>query len=94
MNSWHHQVDPRAEELLADQAITGLDQQQALEVLESGRYAQEVRREQAHWLDKEVHAVPMFYFNNSFPVPGAQEPQTFVRVLEKLVEKTPLPNQG
>jgi predicted DsbA family dithiol-disulfide isomerase len=72
----------------------GLDQQQALEVLESGRYAREVRREQARWLDQEVHAVPMFYFNNSFPVPGAQEAQTFVRVLEKLREKTSLPTQG
>ena len=72
----------------------GLDQQQALEVLESGRYAQEVRREQAHWLDQEVHAVPMFYFNSSFPVPGAQEAQTFVRVLEKLREKTSLPTQA
>jgi len=72
----------------------GLDQQQALEVLQSGRYAQEVRREQAHWLEKEVHAVPMVYFNISYPVPGAQEAQTFVRVLEKLVEKHPLPTSG
>jgi predicted DsbA family dithiol-disulfide isomerase len=75
-------------------ARAGLDQQQAVEVLESGRYAQEVRREQAHWLDQEVHAVPMFYFNNSFPVPGAQEAQTFVRVLERLREKTSLLTQG
>ncbi len=72
----------------------GLDQGQALGVLESGRYAEEVRREQAYWLDKEVHAVPMFYFNHSFPVPGAQESQTFVRVLEKLKEKHPLPTRG
>jgi len=84
--------DPNMLALIATRA--GLDQQQALEVLESGRYAQEVRREQAHWLDKEVHAVPMFYFNDSFPVPGAQEAQTFVRVLEKLREKTSLPTQG
>lgn len=84
--------DPNMLALIAARA--GLDQQQALEVLESGRYAQEVRRDQAHWLDQEVHAVPMFYFNNSFPVPGAQEAQTFVRVLEKLREKTSLPTQG
>lgn len=84
--------DPNMLALIAARA--GLDQQQALEVLESGRYAQEVRREQAHWLDQEVHAVPMFYFNNSFPVPGAQEAQTFVRVLEKLRERKSLPNQG
>ncbi len=84
--------DPNMLALIATRA--GLDQQQAVEVLESGRYAQEVRREQAHWLDQEVHAVPMFYFNNSFPVPGAQEAQTFVRVLEKLREKTSLSTQG
>lgn len=84
--------DPNMLALIATRA--GLDQQQALEVLESGRYAREVRREQAHWLDQEVHAVPMFYFNNSFPVPGAQEAQTFVRVLEKLGEKTSISTQG
>lgn len=33
MNSWHRHVDPRAEELLADQAITGLDEQQAQELV-------------------------------------------------------------
>jgi len=84
--------DPNMLALIATRA--GLDQQQALEVLESGRYAREVRREQARWLDQEVHAVPMFYFNNSFPVPGAQEAQTFVRVLEKLGEKTSISTQG
>jgi predicted DsbA family dithiol-disulfide isomerase len=84
--------DPNMLALIATRA--GLDQQQALEVLESGRYAREVRREQARWLDQEVHAVPMFYFNNSFPVPGAQEAQTFVRVLEKLGKKTSISTQG
>ena len=33
MNSWHRHVDSRAEELLADQAISGLDQRQAQELL-------------------------------------------------------------
>jgi predicted DsbA family dithiol-disulfide isomerase len=72
----------------------GLDPAQALEILESGCFAQEVRRQQAHWLDKDVHAVPMFYFNDGFAIPGAQEVQTFIRVLEKVREKTPLPDQG
>jgi Anti-sigma-K factor rskA len=34
MNSWHRHIDPRAEELLADQAITGLDEQQAQELVD------------------------------------------------------------
>jgi len=72
----------------------GLDPVQALEVLESGHFAQEVRRQQAHWLDKDVHAVPMFYFNGGFAVPGAQEAQTFIRALEKLREKNALSDKG
>lgn len=62
----------------------GLDSQQAREVLESGCNAEIVRTEQARWLDREVHAVPAFYFNDGFPVPGAQEADTFVRVLNRL----------
>ena len=62
----------------------GLDPVEALDVLATQPYATAVREEQARWLDREVHAVPMFYFNDSYPVPGAQEAQTFVRVLEKL----------
>jgi len=67
-------------------ARVGLDPGQAREVLESARYAEIVRTEQAGWLDKEVHAVPAFFFNNGFPVSGAQEPETFVRVLNRLRE--------
>ena len=70
-------------------ARAGLDAEQAREALESARYAEIVRAEQARWLDKEVHAVPAFFFNNGFPVPGAQEAETFVRVLNRLRE-TPL----
>lgn len=33
MNSWHHHIDQRTEELLAEQAITGLDEQQAEELV-------------------------------------------------------------
>ena len=68
----------------------GLDSGQALEVLTNGRYADVVRREQSRWLDADVHAVPTFFFNDSYPVPGAQEPGTFVRILEKLTDKQAL----
>jgi predicted DsbA family dithiol-disulfide isomerase len=72
-------------------ARVGLDPGQALEVLISGCYAEVVRQEQNHWLERDVHAVPTFYFNDGFPVPGAQEARTFVRVLEKLRDKHTLP---
>lgn len=76
--------DPKL--LVAVAARVGLDSEQARQVLESARYAQLVRNEQARWLDKEVHAVPAFFFNEGFPVSGAQEPETFVRVLNRLKE--------
>jgi predicted DsbA family dithiol-disulfide isomerase len=72
-------------------ARVGLDPGQALEVLISGRYAEVVRQEQNRWLERDVHAVPTFYFNDGFPVPGAQEARTFVRVMEKLRDKHTLP---
>ena len=65
----------------------GLSVTEALEVAEDGRYAQAVREEQQIWLDKEVHAVPTFLFNQKYRVPGAQEAETFVRVLKKIQVK-------
>jgi predicted DsbA family dithiol-disulfide isomerase len=65
----------------------GLPVTEALEVAEGGRYAQAVREEQQIWLDKEVHAVPTFLFNQKYMVPGAQEAETFVRVLNKIQVK-------
>lgn len=65
-------------------ARAGLPEQEAREILADGRYAEAVRRDQARWLDRDVHAVPMFFFNEVFPVPGAQEADTFVRILSRL----------
>ncbi len=57
---------------------------EATAVLEDGRYAALVRSEQQHWLDRDIHAVPTFVFNDKFLVPGAQEAETFVRVLDRI----------
>ena len=71
--------------LLADVATrAGLDGAQASAVLADGRYAQAVRDEQAYWLEREVHAVPTFYFQQQYLVPGAQEAEAFVRLLQKI----------
>ncbi len=48
------------------------------------RYAAVVRAEQQHWLERDVHAVPTFLFNGNYQVPGAQEAETFVRILNRL----------
>lgn len=65
----------------------GLSAEPARELLLSGRYETEVRKEQQYWLDQDVHAVPAFVFNNKHMVPGAQEAETFVRILNKIKSK-------
>ena len=70
--------------LAAAASRSGLPVSEAMEVLQDGRFADAVRAEQAQWLDREVHAVPTFLFNDKYLVPGAQDADTFTRVLDKL----------
>jgi predicted DsbA family dithiol-disulfide isomerase len=65
----------------------GLDTVEAGCVLEDGRYAEPVREEQQLWLEREVHAVPTFYFQQQYIVPGAQEAEAFTRLLQKIYSK-------
>jgi len=66
----------------------GLDGAEAAALLADGRYASAVREEQSQWLEREVYAVPTFFFQDRFPVPGAQESETFVRVLNKIYSRS------
>lgn len=70
--------------LVAVAASVGLPAEDARDVLASARYAAAVREEQRYWLDRDVHAVPTFFFQGQYMVPGAQEAETFVRVLRKI----------
>jgi predicted DsbA family dithiol-disulfide isomerase len=72
------------EVLVSSASRIGLSPKEARSVLEDQRFAGDVREEQAHWLDQGVHAVPTFVFNGRYQVPGAQEAETFVRVIDKL----------
>ena len=65
----------------------GLSPTEAVAVLATGRYAVAVREEQQAWLDREVHAVPHFLFNERYVVPGAQEAETFVRFLTRIRDR-------
>lgn len=71
--------------LLAEVAgRAGLDCAEANAVLSDERYARAVREEQQYWLEQDVHAVPTFYFQQQYMVPGAQEAEAFVRLLQKI----------
>lgn len=73
--------------LAAVAGSVGLDQRAAEDVLADGRFAEAVRAEQRLWMDRDVYAVPAFFFDDGYPVPGAQEPETFLRLLDKLYQR-------
>ena len=66
----------------------GLDDTEAAEVLEDGRYAADVREQQRFWLSRGIQAVPSFILDSRYLIPGAQDPDVFVAGLEKLSGET------
>ncbi len=73
--------------LLNAAECAGLDRDAARAVLEDGRYADSVDAEVAHWQDQNVTGVPAFIVNGKFMVPGAQDAETWVRLIERVLQK-------
>ncbi len=68
----------------------GLDRAEAAAVLSDGRYAAAVDAEIAHWQDQNITGVPAFIVAGKYMIPGAQDVATFVRVLERIIDKEAL----
>lgn len=62
----------------------GLDVEKALKVLESDQYGEEVRRDEENASRLRISGVPYFVFNDKYSVSGAQPPEVFLEVLEKV----------
>jgi predicted DsbA family dithiol-disulfide isomerase len=65
----------------------GLNRDAAAAVLADERYAAQVRGEQAYWHDQNISGVPAFLINDKYMIPGAQDAETFGRVLERVLEQ-------
>lgn len=65
----------------------GLDRVEAAAVLADGRHAGVVRGEENYWAEQNITGVPAFIINGKYMIPGAQDAETFGRVLEKVLEK-------
>ena len=74
--------------LQACAVAVGLAFDEAAEVLDSERYAGEVRAQQRHWLEEGIHAVPCFVVNRQYMVQGAQDAAAFGRMLDKLLVRS------
>ena len=56
-------------------------------MLEENRYEEEVKKDQDHAYKIGVQGVPFFVFNKKYGVSGAQSPDVFKQVLEKVWEE-------
>ena len=62
----------------------GLDSDEALKVLVSDKYGAEVRKDEENAARFGITGVPYFVFNDKYAVSGAQPPEAFLEVLEKV----------
>ena len=74
--------------VLADCAAeVGMPRESALAFLESDDGVEEVRAQLAFAAEAEITAVPTFVIDGRWAVPGAQEPDTFVTVVRRLLAR-------
>ncbi|MFC3785610.1 putative DsbA family dithiol-disulfide isomerase [Sphingopyxis italica] len=73
-------------QVLADIAASvGLDRDRAAAILGSREFGEMVRTEEAYWADRNITGVPAFILGGRMLIPGAQDPDVFIRVIENKV---------
>jgi predicted DsbA family dithiol-disulfide isomerase len=68
-------------------ADVGLDSAPAAEALATGTAADQVRAEEARAAELGISAVPTFVIEGRWAIPGAQDVDTFVQVLQRAAER-------
>ncbi len=72
------------DELVAIASACGLNASAVAEMLASGELVQRTRDEMDRAVELGISAVPSFVFNGVGVLPGAQEPEQFLRILRRL----------
>ncbi|HVT51830.1 MAG TPA: DsbA family oxidoreductase [Dongiaceae bacterium] len=73
--------------LVAKAKEAGLDPKVARDVLESGRYADEVRQEEQSWINAGISSVPAVIVNRQYLISGGQPPEVFEQSLRQIAAK-------
>lgn len=73
--------------LVAAAEAAGLDGAAARSVLESDRYAEQVRSEEALWQGRGINSVPAVVVNERYLISGGQPPEEFERQLRAIAAK-------
>lgn len=84
--------NPSDRDVLVDVASrAGLDPQQARDVLESGRYAAEVRELEKFYTQQGIHAVPSVIVNDKYLIQGGQPVEAFEGALRQIAAESAKP---
>jgi predicted DsbA family dithiol-disulfide isomerase len=76
--------NPGSTDVLVRCAIeAGLDAQQARDVVSTGRYAEDVRRQEAHYQRLGIDSVPSIIIDDRHLIQGGQPPEVFEQALRK-----------
>lgn len=73
--------------LAAAASDAGFDPEDARAALADGAFADEVMADRAEAVELGITGVPAFVVDGQWMIPGAQEVETFVRVLERALER-------
>jgi len=83
------QTDPgNHDTLVAAAEKVGLDTVEARAVLESDRYAEEVRRDEKLWQSRGITGVPAVIVNDQYLISGGQPPEEFERQLRQIAAES------
>lgn len=74
--------------LVAAATAAGLEATQAREVLDSGRYAQEVRDAEDFWRKAGINSVPAVIINDRYLISGGQPAEYFEQALRQIAGET------
>lgn len=76
------------EVLVGSAKAAGLDARRARQILVSGEYADEVRREEQVWRNRGIQAVPSIIFNQRWMIQGGQPPRVFEMAIRQILDGT------
>lgn len=81
--------DPSNHDVLVEAArAVGLDAATAREVLDSNRFADEVRDEEREYQGMGIQSVPSIIFNQRYLVSGGQPPEVFEQAIRQIVAES------
>ncbi len=81
--------NPGAHEVLLRLAgEVGLDRARAQEILDSDAYAEDVRRQERHYLEQGINAVPAVIVNERHLIQGGQPAEVFEQALRRIAAES------